>query len=207
MTQQDDKDKIVLPDDPIAATQQTMTLWVSRDGLAYVDEAMARWRGATHVPCSKCGSPAEKPYTYCSACRDKLRQERFDSLEVVEWDGTSPLMEFESDPFFWDMDEVEEYLYNCLSEEGTDFDPASFRLVLCEPCPPPQVDLDALFEESLPEDKSAADLPQAIWEAAEALNEAIKKYAPYSWRESRKAVRLAPEFLAEIKKAVEDDAE
>ena len=80
---------IILPSDDAAARKVSgLSGWIAPNGQWWGDdERMARWCGATHVPCSACQAPVEKSWTMCQACRDKKDEEKYLARERKPYDG------------------------------------------------------------------------------------------------------------------------
>ena len=86
------EEKIILPESDEAAAFQKLVGWVSREGRFYgQDEQAARWGGATHVKCSKCGKPTNKSYTVCKKCREEQAHKRYVNFPVIMWDENVPI--------------------------------------------------------------------------------------------------------------------
>jgi hypothetical protein len=169
------KDKtVILPNDPTAATLQTVTGWVSRDGRFYGDdERLARWAGSTHVKCDECDAVMEKLWIKCRKCREKKAHEAYLKFPEKEWDGVSPLALHDTDTYFWDWGDVVSYA------EDTNQNPSNLCLVFCTPIKPALLDANEMFCDQLAEDGEVED--DAILAAIEALNQAIKNAKPFSW--------------------------
>lgn len=107
--------KIIMYDSPEAASQKTLTGWVSGGGGGYpsrfygTDEHSARWAGCTHMKC-ECGNPMEKSYTKCDACRRKSARERYLSLPFKEYDGKEYVVEWDGDKYFWSLEDLTDYM-------------------------------------------------------------------------------------------------
>lgn len=66
----------------------------------------------THDDCSDCGTEFEKRYTYqrkCNLCLMLDKVEKYNNLELVEWDGETPLAIYDDDVYFFDYESIEEY--------------------------------------------------------------------------------------------------
>ena len=162
---------IVLEDSPEAASIKTITGWVSRDGRFFgKDERLARFAGATHRTCAKCGE-VHVINGYCHTCRDARENEKFNAMEKQDWNGIDPLVIFDSDIYFFDADDLDNY---CAEN---DVKAHELRLVHCIPNMAREVESD-YWEDALPED---GDIPKEMQEALDILNEAIRKAAPLSW--------------------------
>jgi len=102
--------KIIFPESDEAATYVTkITGWVSREGFFYgKDEQAARWEGATHLHCEKCGAPTSKSWTICGKCREQRAHERYIKLPIVRWDKYKdvPVYSLITNQYYWCRDEV-----------------------------------------------------------------------------------------------------
>lgn len=99
-------EKIVMMDSDEAASIQTLTGWVSRDGHFWGDdEHMARWSGATHRKCKNKPDdhPIHRTHSYCEECHKESRQAKFAALERAVWAG-EPLVIFDDDTYFFDVE-------------------------------------------------------------------------------------------------------
>lgn len=162
----------IMMDSPEAATYRTdVKGWVSSRGVFYGEqEDLARYDGSTHRICKACGT--EHPTrAYCDTCSDRKRQERWEALEVREWDGIAPLAIYEDDRYFFDVEDLEQH---CEEFETT---PDQLRLVFCQPVFGPLLD-KSFFEDCLPEDTPP---PDSIYEAMEYFNAVVKAAGPLSW--------------------------
>lgn len=165
---------IILNTSDEAASIQTITGWVSREGFFYgPDERTARYAGATHMVCENCGGHYPKG-SWCDPCQKTKDDAKYAAFPVQEWDGVTPLAIFDSDIYFFDYGDIERYC------EDNDVTLDSLRLVLCEPMYVPRFELTEFCADVLPEDGDESHIDPAIVEAADVLDKAI--------RESKKAV-------------------
>lgn len=165
------------------AELKTVTGWVDRNGRFWgKDERMARYSGATHATC-KCGNLMEKHYTSCQTCRNKKRDEVFNSYPSVEWDGKTPLCLFDSDEYFWDDGEVYDYA------EENDMDVSELRLCLCEPNHLSEIPEDYFADDMFPEDWDG-ELPGELQKKIDELNDYIKTLPAISWSPAKKRVEF-----------------
>jgi hypothetical protein len=178
-------EKIVMEDSPEAASIQTVTGWVSRTGHFYGSgeqgERTARYDGCTHRKC-ECGGVVSRSRVKCEACRDKESSKRFKAMKKVKWDGKTPLALYDSDTYFFDMDDIDQY---CEEHETV---PGVLRLVICYPVKPRELDANDMFCDELPEDGDVQDA--GVLAAVEALNQAIRKAEAFSWLPGDTAVTL-----------------
>jgi hypothetical protein len=154
---------IIMFDAPEAAKPHTVHGWLARDGRFYDDEGAARYAGCTHCPCEECGAPAPKSYIRCDACRAKASADRYAAMPAAPWDGKQMVYSETTERYYASPDDA-------WDEEEDCEDLADLRLVLCEPCYVPQLDL-ADFADELPEDGEA---PDELLQAIDAFNAATK---------------------------------
>jgi hypothetical protein len=165
------EEEIVMYSDAKAAQIMTLTGWVSRDGRFWgKDEHMARYSGCTHTLC-KCGAVIKRGYIRCDACSSKEWAGVYTTYPFKEWDHRTPLYDNNSDKYFFNADDIEEYL----DEEGLTGD--SLQLVYCYPNHLCEIDY-SFWEDVLPED---CDLPKELMDLVEKVNEYCRKSNPISW--------------------------
>lgn len=170
-------EEIILRSDDKAASMQTVTGWVSRNGRFYgKDERTARYDGCTHSKC-KCGNIANKYYSKCDECRNKASKERYSKLTFKEWDGKTPVCNYGTDEYFFDADDIEYYL------EDNSLEPRDLELMYCDPNHFTEINGEQ-WEEILPEN-SDGELPNALEEKLKELNKFINNLPPASWSEGR----------------------
>lgn len=144
---------------------------------------------ATHDDCEKCGKEFEKPYTYsrlCFNCEYIRKNEKYQAMEFKHWDGNTPLVIFDSDTYFFDQDDISNYVDE-QNAEAEDVDPENYfpisesdlRLVICEPNHMKSIPFD-LWEDSMPVEGDG-EIPKEIEDGINALNELIKEQLPLSW--------------------------
>ncbi len=78
--------KVVMMDSDEAASIQTLTGWVDRQGRFWGDnEHQARWSGSTHRKCGKHPEqhPAYPSNSYCESCRKEDRRAKFAEMKRV----------------------------------------------------------------------------------------------------------------------------
>lgn len=173
--------KVIMYDSPEAAQLVTVTGWATKDGRFFGDnEHLARHAGSTHRRCdnNKDHAPYRKN-AYCEPCAAAKRIEVFNAMPVVEWDGEAPLNLFDTDLYFYNLEQILEYC----DEYGLDI--TGLQLVLCEP-----VSM-YLFSEDYWEDCFAddVDLPGEIQAALNDLNAAIEEHGKaVSWSPGNKRV-------------------
>lgn len=104
--------KIIMYASDQAATYKTnLSGWVTGDGFYYgKDENIARYAGCTHKIC-ECGEIVSKSYVRCEKCRHKQSRERYLKLPFKEWDGKEPVCDRDGDTYFFDIDTLNDYMY------------------------------------------------------------------------------------------------
>ena len=184
-------DPVVMYDSPEAASLQTVTGWVSRTGRYWGnDEQMARYDGSTHRKCeANPEHPVYETNSYCTACHHARRAAKFREMPRAPWDGTTPLVVFDTDQYLWDAEAVHAYL------KDNDIAPEDAQLVICKPNKLSQIDADH-WSDDLPED---GELPDAVGIALDALNRAIQQAPVASWTEGNTAVELPADYLTATK--------
>jgi hypothetical protein len=186
--------KVVHYDSPEAAKRVTVTGWVSSTGFFYGEkEDMARWAGCTHVACKQCGAPTEKMWLSCESCRSKNDVDRYNALKKEKWDGATPLYSDSHDKYFFDFDELVDFIRDLLAEDES-ITVDDLRLKLCKPNKPRLID-SSYFSDDMPDDLD--DLPKAIEGAIEAFNAVMRAQPPLSWSPDNIAavVEIDPKLL------------
>ena len=174
-----------------AAQRVTVTGWVARGGQFWGDdERMARWCGATHIPCSECGQPVVKNWTKCDACRQKAEDAKWAARVRKPYDGGWVYAQA-VDRFFEDEDAIRDYLDTYYDEHTVD----TLRLVPCDPEYAQELSGDDLFLDQLPEDCELRDVAGELDEWIDKVNECIRRMReskrPLSWMPSEYAVDVA----------------
>ena len=182
--------RMILSTSDEAAERRTVTGWVARGGQWWGDdERMARWSGATHVPCAECGEPVEKTWTKCDACRRRSDDQKWAARPRVPYDGGWVYAKG-VDRFFQDEDELRDFL-DVYDEHTCE----SLRLVPCEPIYAHEMDPDELFADELPEGCTVADIDATLDDLIVKVNERIQTLAkekkPFSWQPGSEAVDIA----------------
>ena len=175
---------VVLYDSQEAASIKTVTGWGFRDGRFFGDnEDVARFSGSTHRKCkNNPDHPIYRVNSYCEVCWKERRNEKFAAMEHAEWDEVTPIVIFDSDTYFFDIDDLRDYC----EEHGVT--PSQLQLVLCKPNYPSEIDGEDHFCDDLPPD---GELPDELKQAFEALNAVIRKSAPLSWSQGDTAVTIS----------------
>lgn len=189
--------KIIMMDDAAAASIQTLTGWVDRQGRFWGnDEYQARWCGATHRKCKNKPDehPIHKTHGYCEECHHESRQADFAKMERGVWAG-EPLVIFDSEQYFFDVESLAEYCW-----ENSVF-PRELQLLICEPNYPPEFDFRQHCEEIIPDGGDYYSLSQEVRDATDALNKAIKESEAVSWSGSDRVAIVSDDILTDEQKA------
>lgn len=173
---------IVMFDGPEAAWPVRIDAWKSRTGSIYYGknaEDDARFDGCTHQKCVVCGAVyARLNFSHkCYKCWDDTLRDRYFSLPEVEWDGSWPLSVYFTNKFFFDAEELREYL-----TQTDDLKAENIRLVTCRPLYGPTITTD-IFEDHLMGGREIDD--PKILEAIENLNKAIEAHGIFSYEQIR----------------------
>jgi hypothetical protein len=162
-----DTKKIMYESDE-AAQLKTVTGWVSSDGRFFgKDEHLARYAGSTHALC-ECGQEKDRGYTICETCRNKANYDKFISLPFKDYDG-SPVYSNAYDKFFFESDEIEEFL-----EEN---ELESIDLLFCDSVPYSPIGYD-YWDGDLPED---FEIPKELETRVTDFNKFLETLPPASW--------------------------
>lgn len=147
------------------------------------DEHQARYCHAESFPC-KCGKRYSKGWTCCNDCREVNDAARYFKFPEVEWDGETPLAHYSSGRFFFDVDELSEWL------NENDFACDDVMLCICEPNNPCEFDLMEYLYDYLPDDKDLVEL-SGLNKINDIVNTWIKEQGTLSWYASNKRPSLA----------------
>lgn len=137
---------------------------------------------ATHDDCTSCGKEFEKKYSnsrHCTSCEFKVRHEKFLALPFKEWDGITPVCIPDGDQYFFDSDEIEEYIHD--QQEFDEEFPSTIDLLVCEPVPLRTLDYE-YWADDMHEDWEPS---KALEEAVKALNKVIQAEPTQSWFPSK----------------------
>lgn len=116
------------------------------------DKHMAHWCCAKDLPC-KCGKRIVGSWTACKDCRDANDEAKWAAKPEVEWDGEFPLAIWDDDKFFWNEEEVYEWLADDVDDEDlADFDPLDFKWTTTRERKPREFDGSDYFTDYLHED-------------------------------------------------------
>ncbi len=192
--------KIVMYDSPEAATRVDMPGWKSRGGLFYPgdnesSEHGARWSGCTHQTC-ECGKPYVKGRVRCDSCQAKVDTDKYYALPVIEWDEVTPVCDYGSDNYYFDMDTVLDVLHDAQEDAKKRGEDPEVRLVICEPHYLHMIEGSDWYDDLA--DDGDGELPDEVCKAIDAFNEVIKAQGPSCWEAGKKRINLEP-LWAELK--------
>ena len=175
-------------DSPEAATYRTdIKGWVNSSGQYWNDEHMARWTSCTHMTCS-CGKIYEKGRVRCRFCQAKKDMEDYYALPMIEWDGESPVCDYDGNTYFFDHESVMDILFDVLKDAKKNGYEPEAQLVICEPNYLHTLDSEDWCDD-LAED---GELPDAVSVALDAFNEVIKAQGPSCWMPGKQRINMEP---------------
>ncbi|MFD2599882.1 hypothetical protein ACFSQ3_13070 [Sphingobacterium corticis] len=137
----------------------------------------------THDDCESCGKEFKKNYTYeklCGDCHSKKIISRYNELELVEWDGETPLVIFNDDQYFFNEDDIIAYC------EDSECQPSDLMLVVCTTSNLSQIDFDHWIDEVHEEWEPSTELIAKLKE----FNEFLAQESSNTWFEGKKRVTL-----------------
>jgi hypothetical protein len=168
--------KIVMYESPEAATYVTnIEGWIDINrrffGKGEDGEHMARYSSHTHKIC-ECGGKMEKGYTKCPKCRHKSAVERYNALPFKEWDGKDPICTWDGDKYFFNENDLIEYMEYDEDEPMTKID-----LLICDPVNFRHIDLETVAGDTHEDWEPDKELCDKIDE----FNAYLKTLHPHSW--------------------------
>jgi hypothetical protein len=112
----------------------------------------------------------KRGYTKCPDCIDKANTERFNTLPFEEWDFKKPVCTQDGDTYFFDIETLEEYMFD---QEIKEID-----LLICEPIRYYHIDTESVTNgEAHEEWEPSAELQKKIDE----FNKYLSSLPPHSW--------------------------
>ncbi|CDH33260.1 hypothetical protein [Xenorhabdus bovienii] len=120
----------------------------------------------------------DSPEAASILCHTEERQNRFNAIERQQWDRETPLVIFDTDQYFLDEDDLDDYC------DEHQIKPSELQLVICEPNYPSEIDGEDYFLDDLPPD---GELPYELQQAFNALNAVIRNSPPLSWSQGKYA--------------------
>lgn len=170
--------KIILATDPDAVQEVTVKAYKCPDGYLYFDEQVARHYSSTHLECSECTTIYPKNgRTLCKYCEEKSEQKKWEEMPHQEWDEEAPLYCNKNEKFFFNREEIEEFLseYNLV--------PKDLRLIICEPCKLKEIETDYWSDDIVddPLEQSFEDRYPEIYQAIQEVNRLINEAGATSY--------------------------
>lgn len=168
-------------EDVIVPAPEKMDVWVvnnKRGNPIYcLSEDAYRRNVATQLKCSTCGTNYESN-SFCRVCSDKKQEESYNKKPFKVWDGNEPLVIYQDDTYFFDEDQLKDYIYeNDLDDE----DVKNLRLMICEPNNCREIEED-YFGDEMPENMdSLEEFDKGLVEKLKEINTYIKTLPPISW--------------------------
>lgn len=103
-------------------------------------------------------------------------KKRYTDLPYKEWDGKSPLALYDSDTYFFCLDDIKDFaeLHDCLPEQ--------LRLVTTQPLFGSPIYYENLWGQEIPEGRSLEDFWPELSNAVDEVNRLIEnRKEPWSW--------------------------
>lgn len=145
-------------------------------------EHLARLSACTHIICEVCGEETPKHHSMkCPLCQDDAFNKRYNKLDLVEWDGVTPLCLFDDDKFFFSADDIISYC------EDNELLPSELKLVVCEKTRFSEVDLFDIIQDAVHEDW---EMPKELIEIEKTLNNYLRSADTETWIPRNKRVIL-----------------
>lgn len=139
----------------------------------------------THTDCEKCGIEFEKKYTYdrfCTACSNKIRQDKYLKLELTNWNGEDALNLYNDDQYFLNLEDIIEYC------DENEIDPVNLNLVICY-----QTSFSAIDWETIEQDQTHED-----WEPSDEFKSKVDEFNKWltsqstnTWMPSNKRINIS----------------
>jgi hypothetical protein len=148
-----------------------------------LDADYIRRQACTHMDCKICSKEMLKNWSMkCADCQQVETKAKYDSLPLVEWNGSDALFDFNSDDtYFFDLESIEEY---CVDNEINKED---LLLVICGRTSFNQIDVCELQQEVVHEDWEPEE---KLSELIDALNGYLAKASTRTWLPSDQRVSL-----------------
>src|SRR3990167_1706427 len=141
------------------AEQRTVTGWCCKTCNRWwdKDEHMARYCCSTERQC-ECGNGiARRGWIKCDACNNADRLARWLAKPEIEWDGEFPLGLWDDDQYFWNADELLEYVFEQIedNDEVATLDSRweSLQLTTCYETKAPHFEMNEFLCDVLGEDQ------------------------------------------------------
>lgn len=147
------------------------------------DQHMASWCCCTHMIC-ECGKEHSKSWTRCDDCRAKRDHESWYAKPEVDWDGEWPIALADGDQYFFNEDDLRDYLYADRTFHEIDEAAESLRLTSCHPNKPSYFEVNDYCCDELGEDQEVPDAGSID----KRINAILDEIGTLSW--SANSVRL-----------------
>jgi hypothetical protein len=183
------KQDIVLREDVEKLIEEVPTTLYKVNGEIYITKERAILAKITHEKCT-CGNLMYRGRLYCDECLSKKRNQVYESMSFMEWDGVTPLVLFDTDIYFFGEDQIYDYIY----EEELDSDQIDeLQFVICQPNRLQEIDID-YWGDIFPEDFDVdSSMPEFIKKIDE-FNHFISQQEPVSWSEGKFRTKVKLEF-------------
>ena len=142
----------------------------------------------THTDCEDCGKEFEKKYTYdrfCIDCTNQKQQDRYQKLELIQWNGEDALNIYNDDKYFFNTDEILDY---CKENK---IETKELNLVTCY-----QTSFSPIDWETIEQDQTHED-----WEPSEEFKTKVNEFNKWltlqstnTWMPSNKRINIS-EYL------------
>lgn len=167
-----------------AAEQVSVTGWACKKCKRFwgEDEHMARYCCSTTFPC-ECGKRYGKNRCRCEECQQKQDHEKWYAKPEIEWNGEYPIAIWNCDQYFFNEDDLMDYLVALHPDHESDENDVDYLTVLdslwlttCEPNNGRDFCMSEYLCDDLAEDDSLDDK-----EINKTVNDWIEKHAPFSF--------------------------
>lgn len=147
--------------------------WGNKD----ISEKLSKRCCSPHSVCEDCGGECNKDWNKCPGCRHLAQIKKWESFEIIEWDGETPLFHYTGDLYFWTEDDYR-----------SDYPDEGLHLVVCYPNKGRRFELDEYLCDQLGEDQSAEDIaPKEVTDAVKLIDDWMSK-TTFSWSPSNQRV-------------------
>lgn len=166
--------KVIMYESPEAARYVTnIEGWIDAQGRFWGKgddgERMARYSSHTHKVC-ECGGLAKRGWLRCENCIRKSERERYLALPYKEWDGIAPVCTWDGDTYFFNLDELIDYMTERDSMESID-------LLFCDPVHYSSIDFETIAGEAHEDWEPEEELCKKVDE----FNAYLKTLPPHSY--------------------------
>lgn len=186
----ENKEIIVLPEDVVVPSPEKMNVWCveinTHQKRYFLSEESYRKEVATHQKCLTCDTII-KARSFCRNCSEKRSIENYLKKPFKEWDLTTPVCLHHTYQFFWNTEEIDEYL------EENELEPSELDLVICAPNHVSAV-TEEYWADDMPENyDELSDFNKEFVQKLKEFNEYISTLEPLSWGEGLFRTEYKPE--------------